>query len=320
MVLIVVSLASAYFFYTLSENTNYNIAVKQQNQLVLDRLAETAQATNTMYAVGSSTVTVTTTIANSGPSPITLATLWVRANNSAFSGYNFTSINVTVRDGESSTKSFTLPITGIPGSGNSFTSWFVTSRGNTIVSEPARTENIIVAQVSQGIGNIAMNFTTFVYRTTSNIGSNNNPIYVVNNPSGPGTSGYSVPASATVAFTVTLMNFDTRGDIFLSSSSALWVLFPTTSQQPRGAWWYIVNVDANGRLQPVTPSTQIRLTFATPINVTFASSGDALNSVPGLSSAGYVGPSAANLMLFGTDAGQIFGQNIPFVSIKFTPP
>ncbi len=319
MLLIVLMIASSYFFYTLAQNTSYNASVREKNQLDLDRMSESAVAYNSVYTLNGNSVNITTVIKNNGPSPIRFTTIWLKVNNTNYQNYNCNpSVDTLVSAGDAVTKSFTVSIVGIPSGGNSYTSWLMTSRGNTVPLVPLSTQNIIVAQVSQGIGSIAMNFSTFVYRTTSDVGSGSNHTYVVNNHNGPGFSGYSVPSLSTVAFTVTLINFDEKGDVYLSSSSALWVLFPTTSQQPRGAWWYIVNVSpSTGKILPVTPSTQIRLIFGQPTNVTFASISDTAGSI-GISAAGYAGPSAANLMLFGQDAGMTFGQNIPFVSIKFS--
>ncbi|MCL4430201.1 MAG: hypothetical protein M1167_05565, partial [Chloroflexi bacterium] len=53
MMLIVWSLASAYFFFTLSQNTIYVDAVRQKNQTELDRMSESVQALNTSYVVSS---------------------------------------------------------------------------------------------------------------------------------------------------------------------------------------------------------------------------------------------------------------------------
>jgi flagellin-like protein len=63
MVLIVWVLASSYFFWTLSENTRYNDAIREKNQLESNVLSENVRITNTTYVVnGNDNVQISTAI------------------------------------------------------------------------------------------------------------------------------------------------------------------------------------------------------------------------------------------------------------------
>jgi hypothetical protein len=197
----------------------------------------------------------------------------------------------------------------IPGAdpSHNFASWFVTAKGNTIPLE--KEQGIIVAQVSQGIGSVGMDFGTFVY-------------YHVDDPRQlrewltGGLSGFSVPSDTPIALRVILINFDpNKGTIQLNSHSVLWMIFPTYNpQQLRSWWWYIVNVDGTGKIASTFSS--MSLPYGVPTEVYFASYFDGGFS-PSSISKQFSGPAAVNLMLFGTIGSppSPFGQNIPFVSV-----
>ncbi len=94
MILIVWSLATAYFFFTLNQNTSYNDAVRQINEADLTRMSENIQALNTSYLVNSNNyVTVRAKMQNIGSSTVKLVNLWVHVvENSGGSGlddYNY---------------------------------------------------------------------------------------------------------------------------------------------------------------------------------------------------------------------------------------
>ena len=98
--------------------------------------------------------------------------------------------------------------------------------------------------------------------------------------------------------------------------SVLWMLFPHTAEQPRGAMWYIVNVNASGFI--ADDFTNITINHGSTVDLFFASKTDVNESgfVPFGSK--FEGIAPANLALFGKIGGQSYGQNIPFVSIYVT--
>jgi hypothetical protein len=93
-------------------------------------------------------------------------------------------------------------------------------------------------------------------------------------------------------------------------------IFPTTPQQVRGSYWYIVNVnEQTGAIS--STYTNVILPFNVPTAVYFASDHAIKTGLPFTgASAGFTGTSPVNLAFIGTVSGTPFGQNIPFVSIQ----
>jgi len=51
MVLIIWIIASSYFFFTLSQNTTYNAAVREVNQETIDRISESVRIISFNYTI-----------------------------------------------------------------------------------------------------------------------------------------------------------------------------------------------------------------------------------------------------------------------------
>jgi hypothetical protein len=242
------------------------------------------------------------------------------SNSTPWTNYNFSSlVNANVQGGSTFTLNVNLTATGVNSySTYSFSSWLITARGNTVALEQKIfSSNIIIsAQVAQGIGSIGMDFGSFVYYNVSYV-SGKYRLQVWPD----GKEGYYAPQSD-IAFRVILTNFDTnKRTITLSSHSALWMIFKTNlPQQPRSGWWHIVNVNSTGWVssQAQGSFSSISLPYAQPIMVYFASESDLGTDNFKLSSPGWSGPAAVNLMVFGTIGTSTFGQNIPFVSVYVT--
>ena len=336
MVLIVTVLASTYFVYTLSENTAYNTAVGQKNQLdqsVKSEYIQCGNTTYTCYKYPDTNVNVRANVTNTGSVSVQFIRLWLCASNYTsdsipWTGYKFISLtNVNIQPGQTyllnNGNGINLTVSGFISTYNSsytYASWLVTSRGNTVAlqTQIASSNVVISAMVAQGIGAISMELNSFKYYDVSQVGGK----YVLSNYPNGGFSGYSVPRTSYVAFAVNLTNYDLKGrDVSFTSGSILWVIFPVTGTQPRCAGWYIVDIYDNGTVKP-TLST-IHLNYLESKTIIFASKQDVAAGFV-LSSAqdwwnGNQGPSATNLLLVGTiGAGAAFGQNVPFVSIFFT--
>jgi hypothetical protein len=315
MVLIVWCIASSYFFFTLSQNTTYNEAVKETNAYAISRMTESVQAINTVYRVQSpGIVTVTVNVQNIGSSAVKFTTLWVYASEGNWNNYGFIKEqSITLQAGATLTQGFNVPVTGVTAIGTfNFAAWFVTSKGNTVALRQANTENIVVSQTTNGIGSLMMDFKDFKYYAYSST----NPYKL--NLAGA-SSGYTVTTGTgtAIAFKVILTNLDyeTKSDITLYSSSVFFSIFPTSVQQVRGSYWYIVNV--NEQTGAVSSSyTNVVLHYNVPTAVYFASSQAVKTGSPfNPSSPSYTGTSPINLAIIGTKGSQAFGQNIPFVSI-----
>jgi hypothetical protein len=315
MILIAGSLASAYFFYTLSQNDVYNLAVKQQNQLDFARLSETAQASNTTYEINTNGyVSVKSQIQNTGSSPINFVTIWTCASVNGWSNYNFTTLNVIVPAGGAYSVNLNVAIAGVATT-NSYavTSWLITSRGNTVAlpKQLAITNGVLISQTTQGIGSLIMNFQNFYYYKISS--------GTVNFASQA--SGYYVNSvDAPLAFRVEITNLNTTSDIKLDRNSEFFSILPFTGGAYQAITWYIVNVNSTtGQISNTyTDVTLPHLSSAGPVPVLvyFASEVPVQNTFTPLPvNRMATGTCPVNLALVGTIGGTRFGQNIPFVSI-----
>jgi len=309
MVLVMMILSTSVFLWTLSQNTLYNQALKERNQMELDRLNEKVTAYNVNYTVSGDVVTVEVLLKNEGAISIRITTLWVLDTTIKKYGFN-NNLDLNLKPGENislvNDKAISVELEGANAT-DTFNSWFVTTRGNAVPLEEEG--GIILAQVAAGIGSVSMNYGAFLYYNVSKVGSE----YVLDNyPNG--SEGFTLPQTD-IAFEVCLTNFDrNKREIKLFSSSVLWMLFPISPpQQPRGAKWYIVNVYNNGTI--ASTFTEVTLSYGVPTRVYFASYNDVNSGGFSPSSSGYSGPAAVNLMLVGKIGNSSYGQNIPFVSV-----
>ncbi|MHC3130196.1 MAG: hypothetical protein IBV52_09000 [Candidatus Bathyarchaeota archaeon] len=312
LVLIALTVATNVFLWTFTQNANYNQAVKESSQRDADLSSERIVAYNTVYSVFTGNVEVTTTMTAQGPLSAQIITVWVTWTVENNTKYGSETVNITLTPGDTITKTIPVPVSGALDVDGEFNGWLVTARGNRVPLELKKVETITIADVSLGIGAISMNFTNFKYYNVTN------DDVLDNYPTGA--SGYDVNQPPKqeypgIAFQVTITNFDLENrSISLSSSSLLWMLFPTTEQSIRGAMWYIVNVNDGIIANTFTP---IIIAHNSQKTLYFASATDASGGfTPCLS--GYGGTAAVNLALIGQIAGSPYGQNLPFVSIHIT--
>ena len=323
MVLVALLLCTNVFLWTLSQNTLYNEAVKERNQLEVDRLNERVKAFNAVYDWNDGEVSVSADLQNQGPLSVQITNLWVKDIDKDL--YDCSGpLDVNLEPGGASTLEINVTIIGSE-SGDRFSSWLITGRGNVVPLQAREIKEITVAEVAAGIGAISMDFSNFKYYNVTEPG----PPYFLENYAAGGKEGYVVSFSRDIAFQVNLTNYDVNippRDIVLSSGSLLWMLFPTLPNQPRCRWWYIVNVDDNGKI--AATFTPVTLKHAQSKIVFFASaqdtSGGFIPSPSGASGGGSLklpAPGVVNLMLVGNWAVGIsnFGQNVPFVTIYVKP-
>ncbi len=310
MMLIVWTLASAYFINTLSENTSYNVAVRERNQLDIERMSESIRVSTTQYnATANNNVALVAQIFNTGSSSLQFITVWIHVKNSTWSSYNYSKLQIgNVQGGEGFSLNTNMTVIGVKTAGvYEFASWIVTARGTVValLAWPDRT--IILSQATEGIGALMMDFQDFTYYRLN--GSS-----LVGFPTG--NSGYVVnSAGSNIAFRMILTNLDKAQRIItLTSGSVFFSTFPTTPTQVRGSYWYIVNVDGTGAVS--STFTNITLPYNVPTAVYFASDHAIISGSPFTGSPSrFTGTSPINLALIGTLGGTPFGQNIPFVSI-----
>lgn len=329
MVLIMSVLASSYFVYTLSQNTAYNTAVGQKNQLDQSVRSENLQCLNTTYTPFNNTnvVNVKAEIRNIGSTSVQFITFWVCVTNSTpWTGYNFYNlINVTVQPGSvyslNNSQGINLTISGLVTKyGYSYASWLVTSKGNTVALQTLTTSsnNIITSMTTQGIGALMMDFQNFTYYKVSSTGGWHLDL-------SSGINAYIPKISdAPFAFSVKFTDLDMlERDIILNANSELFTIFPSTGGNYKAATWYVVNVNpTTGALS--APFASQTLKFLNVTTVYFASitpvDYSSFNSNSFVKSTDmFPGTCPINLALVGTIGGVPFGQNIPFVSALVSP-
>jgi len=185
-----------------------------------------------------------------------------------------------------------------------FNAWIVTARGNKV--NLAEVQSVIIANVAQGIGSMAMDFPTFgyfTYETTTKL---------ANYPTG--TVSFNVPKGTYVAFRANIRNLDTRKlTITLDSHSVFWA----PRQDGTADAWFIVNVEADGTIK--STYTQITIPYLDTEPVIFASKNDlGLGSFSRLNTPNAPTSVAVFLLLHGTIGSSPYAQNIPFVSIFYS--
>jgi len=298
--------------WTFSQNALYTQAAKDENQKSADRLNENVIASNGNYSVSEDyKVTVKVMLRNAGSVAVQIINLWVFDTNSSNRRYANQSLDFNLNPGD------TLNLLGsgvtviIPGAKQShdFVSWFVTARGNTVAVGKMQGEQVIVAEVAQGIGYLGMDFDEFRYFEYETA-------YTLLNWSN-GTGSYVVPSGEPVVFRIRLTNYDPSGNmrsLTLNSHSMLWLYYPIVGKR---VYWHIVNIDATGTVQPTY--TDIVIGFKQTVYVYFASASDGtFSGVNDQKKTGTAGPAAINLLLLGEIGPDYYGQNIPFVSVYCT--
>ena len=309
MVLVMMFLSTSVFLWTLSQNTLYNEALRAKNQEEAERSSENIVALSGNYSVSEVTgeVTVTVVLRNAGSVAVQLMNLWVLDTDPLNRRYANKSLNLNLNPGDVEPNWLTVTIPEAKAN-HTFTSWFVTARGNTIPLE--KEQGVIVASLAQGIGSLALDFYKFRYFEYK-AGSGN---VLENYPNG--TISFNIPKGTEVAYGVVLTNLDpSKKTIVLDSHSLLWVIIPT-SDVAHNKWWYIVNVAPNGTISP-TYST-ISMAYGEIKLLVFASEND-------LASSSFARQNAPNtvctvpvfLLPHGTIGGKPYGQNLPFVSLYF---
>ena len=298
--------------WTFSQNALYTQAEKDVNQNEADRRNEKIVNTDGGYSVSGNEVTVEVTLMNTGAVAAQIKSLWVF--DATTETYNYTSLSLSLNPGSVAdlTGDDAIVVT-VDGANpeHEFISWFVTARGNTIALEKEIPEDVIVAQVAQGIGYLAMDFDTFRYFEYVS----DNEYVLKDYPDGSGS--YIVPRAEDVVFRIRLTNYDPSGgnrSLTLNSHSLLWMYYPEAGRQGH---WYIVNVNANGTIQPTY--SDIVIGFRETTYVFFASASDGtFTGTPDKQKPVTAGSAAINLLLLGEIGPDSYGQNIPFVSVYCT--
>ncbi|UCC57923.1 MAG: hypothetical protein JSW14_06060 [Candidatus Bathyarchaeum sp.] len=310
MVIIVLFLYSQVYIFTQNEDARFEAGVREANQLDIDVDQEKLTFSNLNYVIEEDTVHVQTKVTNEGPVSVEIATLWVVDIVAQKYGYNDT-INLYLKVGETldftGSNALLVSIEDLPSS-NKIASWFVTSRGNRISIE-THIQNIVVANVAQGIGALALDldiFRHFTYETTDKL---------ANFPTG--TSGFDVPEGEYIGFGCYLTNYDPQERaITIDSHSLFFQIGPGGAEYS----FYIINVATNGSIlsMDVGTFTDITINYGEEKMLVFASDKDiGLGAFSRLKTAIAVDTVATFVLLHGTIGSTPFAQNIPYVSLYY---
>jgi FlaG/FlaF family flagellin (archaellin) len=307
MIIIIWIIASSYFFFTLSQNTAYNTAVKAVSQESIDRISESITVISANYTINANdNVTINAQLQNTGPAAVEFVTIWAYANNNTWANYNYINFSLSIRGGETlSPFSATVPVSGVKlGNDYDVTSWLITTRGNTISlpEEQALTNNIIVAKVSEGIGSVAFDFEQFYHYAFSSMPAEGTVL-----PSAS-PNNYTLSESKYNVLHVTVTNYDLFEDtIVLDGNSSIYIVGEHSGTVKWGKF-VLVNVEG-GRIYP-TSAISVTLEFGESVDLYFAATiaGLDTNSVYPL-----------NILLYGTKGDNQYGQNIPFTSVYWAP-
>ena len=306
LMLIIFMVSTNVLLWTFSQNAIYTQAVKDENQKFADRRNENVVALGGNYSVLGSEVTVKVILRNAGSVAVQIINLWVF--DTTIQKYNNTVTPLNLNPGDNRPESVVVTIPGA-GQNDTFTSWFVTARGNTVPLEKEQ-GGVIVAQLAQGIGSVAMEFYTFRYFKYK-VGSDD---VLENYPNG--NISFNIPKGIEVAYGVVLTNLDPRKKtIVFDSHSLLWVIIPT-SDVAHNKWWYIVNVASDGTISETY--SNISMAYGETKLLVFASTNDLASSFARQSTPGKVCTVPVFLLLHGEIGGMPYGQNLPFVSLYYS--
>jgi hypothetical protein len=292
------------FLSTLYQNKLYNDAVKAQNLQELDARNENVVANGSSSVPSTGIVSVIADLTNAGSVTAQIVNLWVFDTSRQTYGFdNSIANNPNANLKAGNVTRFTSNVS-VPNavSGDSFSIWFVTARGNTIPLEKTQGQGVIVAQVAQGIGAIAFDFEQF-WHYEFNVMPAQGTLLPSRSP-----KNYTISMSKYTVFHVVVTNFDLLGkDIVLNGNSSIYIICVQGKTVKYGTWG-LVNITAN-KIYPSSPA-QYCLKYKNTIEIYFA----------GLPSSftGGVDVNAAyplNVLLLGRKGNNDYGQNIPFVSI-----
>lgn len=328
MVLIVGTVTSAYFAYSIAQNTTYNEAVRQNN---LDQLSYQAESINVTSmpkynVLKNNTVGVNVDLQNDGSVQVQIRTLWVHGVNSTH--YNYVELGSSLAPGQSMTITRNLTINGVVVSqtaNETFYGWVVTSRGKTISLYPAHETGpkgekgdtgstgstgpqgpagppSVTALVSQGIGSISMDFKSYLSYTVT--GSGSSGTLTLPDPA------FKFSLSSRIAFSLNVTNLDpSHMSLNLTSDCQMWLYSPA-SGAIKGEVWKMASVN-NEVVTTLTSSQFIILPYNQTTTLYFGP------YKPGGSNLG-VGITAVNLVLTGKIGNLDYGQNLPFISLMAT--
>ena len=325
MVIIILFMSFNVFTFTLFKNTQFRDAVDTLNQMDVEQTYETISFSDVSFTrLENDWILVDTQLANDGAVSVKIVSLWVLQSATGKYGH----ADVSMPDlGPGKTGSLTEPVaavefveiegeivpelTGWPESSGGFTAWFITARGNRIPLE----DQVVYAQVSQGMGSLVLEFERFRYFLFQ---SSNNTL--LNYPEG--VVSFEIPQGVYAGFGIYLQNEDPKKrTITLDGHSLFWQ--PKRGDVPARSW-FIVNVNIeNGTIKSIDPQSfsDITIGYGQTTMLVFISANDLETGTTGFAAQktpAKEGSVATFLVLHGEIGSDSFAQNIPFVSLFYS--
>jgi len=314
MVIIILFMSFNVFTFTLFKNTQFRDAVDALNRMDVEQTYERISFSDVSFPrLENNWTLVEAQLTNDGPVSVRIVSLWVLQSATGKYGH----ADVGMPDlGPGQTDSFTglvaavefvdgePVLTGWPEASGGFTAWFITARGNRIPVE----DEVVYAQVSQGLGSLVMDFDNFRYYLYQKSNST-----LLNYPEG--NVSFNIPQGAYVGFGIFLRNEDPKKrTITLDSHSCFW----QPGREALGELgWFIVNVDPSSGIVDEEFYSPIVIGYGDVKMLVFLSSSDIESGFLTAKTPTKRVTVATFLLLHGFIGSDDFAQNIPYVSLFY---
>jgi FlaG/FlaF family flagellin (archaellin) len=324
MIMIVGILASSYFVFSLSQNTVYNLSVRENNQLEINLISESINVTaEPEYTSSTNNVRVTADLQNDGSIYVQIKTLWVHSVSTDHYGF-VDGLNIKLLPGQSQTITQDIGVAGAS-AGEEFYGWIITGRGKTIGLYPAHQTGpagekgdageqgvpgttgpqgpegppSVSALVSQGIGSVSLDFDSFRVYTCD---SSNNILTT--------SEAFTFARSSNVAFSVNVTNLDpSYMPLNLTQNSCAWIFSPAAGAIKGNVWK--IGLLSDSKITPLTQSQYIVFPWNQTTTLYFGPTNAGVSSLD-------AGVTGVNLILTGRIGMKDYGQNLPFISLIAT--
>ncbi len=307
IVLIALFLYSNVYMFILDRNTAYEDTASQAQQMSIDRNTELVTLSNIETQITGNRIEVSCNINNNGSLSAQILRLWVKdATINTYASIDIRDQNYNLQPGSSRPFLESVTLDNVASENDEIALWFITARGNLATFYP----NTATQQVSaREIGSIIMDWTTFRYYDFGTSPPQNNQ--ALPTPQ----EGCTIPVGTRgryIMIGAVFTNLDPLGRTFtLTPETCTWAVNPRSSTS--GALkeeflWPIAKVDVNGKYR--TNFDEQTLFPNQPTMVYFFDRTQDVQANQDILS--------LNIIFYAETETSTYGQNIPFVALKFT--
>ncbi len=300
MVLVVLFLIFNVYMFTQQQNVGLQDTISQTQQLNADRTAEDITISDRLLVPNQDNLDVYCQVLNSGPIAVNLVSLWANDVNSQT--HNSIPVSISLQPGETKNFNILMNLVDAQPSDAQIAVWFVTARGNLIPVTEAE-DDISEIQLPE-TGSIKLDWRQIKYYdfgTTQPLSGAVLPAKA--------TYGCTVPSNHYVLIAAILTNLDPQQQsITLTNDTYIYAIAKNSkSGNPHDNVAFSMNIaSVNGNKYNATFTTQT-LRYNEPVVAYFGADTYENDILP------------FNMVLFGyTSSGIAYGQNIPFVTFKFS--